>query len=177
MHRTPRSTAVAASIALLIHVALPALAATGATIEGTVQIPCDPSMVGEVVLVQVRAVSGGSLTTIPVDAETGTFRSPELTEGEYELLALGADGKPLTPEPKKLLLGAGVNEILVSLRPPGCGEQVTDSAGGREKKFYKNKKGLKDWQLTLIYVGVVTGIVLAVDNEADDEESASPSQP
>lgn len=177
MHRTSRSTAMLALIALVVPGLLPALATTTATIEGTVQIPCDPSMVGEVVSVQVRPVGGGSVTTIPVDPSSGTFRSPELTEGEYELLALGADGEPLTPEPKKLLLGAGVNQILVSLRPPGCVEQGADPAGGRKKKFYKNKKGPKDWKLTLLYVGAITAIVLAVDNEASDEESASPSQP
>jgi hypothetical protein len=169
MSGTRRKTATLALLGLVFQGLLPAMAANPATLEGTVQIPCDPSMVGDVASVYMRALSGGAITTIPVDPETGAFRSPELTEGEYEVFAMGLDGLPLTPEPKKLVLVAGANQIVVSIRPPGCDEQAADPG----KKAGKNRKGLEDWKMTLIYAGAITAIVLAVDTDAE-EEPASP---
>lgn len=176
MHGTRRAAAALAVLAMVFQGLLPALAAESATVKGTVQIPCDPSMVAEVISIYVKPESGGSVTMIPVDPSTGEFLGTELVEGTYELLPLGADGQPLVPEPKQLVLAAGDNEIVVSIEPPGCGEQAADPAGEQDTKLPKTKKGLKDWQLSLIYVGVVIAIVLAVDTNADDEP-VSPSVP
>lgn len=176
MHGTRRAAATLAVLAMVVQGLLPALAAEAATIKGTVQIPCDPSMVAEVVSVYVMPEAGGSVTMIPVDPSTGEFVSTDLVEGTYELLPLGADGQPLVPEAKELVLVAGANEIIVSIEPPGCGEQVADPAGEQGTQPPKTKKGLKDWQLSLIYVGVVIAIVLAVDTDSDDDP-VSPTQP
>lgn len=163
MYLTSRTTAVATTIAVMVHCLLPAWAATEATIEGTLKMPCDPSRVSEVASVQVRPVSEGSPATVPVDPTTGEFRIPGLTEGEYDLVVIGSDGMPLSPEPERLVLRAGVNKVVFSLEPPGCGETEPT----REKK----KDGLEDWHLTLIYFGVVGAAVIALDN---DEKRASP---
>ena len=101
----------------------------------------------------------------------------------------------LGPDPKRRLLSSGVNTVVLSMQPPGCGEQDLDRDGvpdavdscpmsppgtavgadgcplqGEEPPG--NKRGLKDWHITLIYLGVVGVIVLALDG--DDEEPASP---
>jgi hypothetical protein len=162
MYRILRTTAVVTMIAVVFQCFLPALAATGPTLEGIVQIPCDPSRVSEVASVRMQPVSGETAATVAVDPSTGAFLSPELTEGEYELTAIGADGNPLAFEPTKVLLASGANKVVLSLEPPGCGENPDA------------KNGLKDWHLTLIYVGVVAAIILALD---DDESPGSPVQP
>jgi hypothetical protein len=188
------TTAVVTVVALALQCSLPTLAATGATIEGTVEIPCNPSRVSEVISVQIRSVSGESASTVAVDSPDGTFRISGLEEGEYELIAIGVDGKPLSPEPKRLLVSNGLNTVVLSMQPPGCGEQDSDRDGVpdsmdscpesppgtavgddgcplEDQKKPGGKRGLKDWQITLIYVGVVGLIVLAVGT--DDEEPAS----
>jgi hypothetical protein len=182
-------------IAVVFHCSLSTSAATGATIEGIVEIPCDPSRVSEVASVQIRPVSGGSATAVTVDSSTGKFVVPELTEGEYELIAIDADGKPLSPEPKRLLLSNGLNTVILSMQPPGCDERDSDRDGVSDamdscpnsppgtavgtdgcplqgKQNSGQKGGLKDWHLTLIYFGVVGAIVIALDD--DDEDPASP---
>lgn len=174
MSGTRRTTATLALLGLLIQGLLPAMAAEPATLEGTVQIPCDPSKVADIASVYLRARSGGAITTLPVDPETGAFRGTELTEGEYEVFTLGIDGLPMTPEPKPLALVAGPNQIVVSIEPPGCGEQAADPDGDPAKKAGKNKKGLEDWKITAIYAGVIGAIVLAVDTDTDEEPPASP---
>lgn len=168
----PRTIAVVTVIALVFHGSLPTLAANGATIEGTVKILCDPARLSEVASVQIRPVSGGPATTIAVDSSTGAFLSPGLTEGEYELIVIGTDGNPMSPEPERFLLRGGVNTVVLSVQPPGCGEQDADPLQG-EKKPGK-KRSLKDWHLTLIYAGVVAAVVLAV---SDDEDPATVVQP
>ena len=193
MYWIPRTTAVLTMIAMVFHYSLPTLAAT-ATIEGTVEVPCDPSRVSEVAVVQIRPVSGGSAATVAVDSSTGTFLIEDLTEGEYELIAIDADGQPLSPEPKRLTLLEGSNPVLLSMQPPGCGEQDSDRDGvsdavdscpntppgtavgvdgcpSQGKKKPGGKGGLKDWHITLIYFGVVGAVIVALD---DDEDPASP---
>jgi hypothetical protein len=165
-----RATAVATMIAMTFHGSLPALAST-ATLQGTVETPCDPSRVGDVVAVQMRPVSGGSVATAVVDPSTGKFVIADLTAGEYELLAIGADGQPLSPETKRLTLVDGPNPVVLSLQPPGCGEQVSDGDGGKKAG---GGAALETWQLTLIYVGVVGAVILALDALDDDEDPASP---
>ena len=194
MYWIPRMTAVVTMSVVVFHCSLPTLAATGATIEGTVKIPCDPSRVSEVASVQMRPLSGGSAATVAVDASTGTFLGSGLTEGEYELIAIGADGKPMSPEPKRLLLHNGSNMVVLSMQPPGCGEQDSDRDGVSDamdscpdsppgtavgtdgcplqgKNKHGEKRVLKDWHLTLIYFGVVGAVILAVN---DDDDPASP---
>ena len=166
MNWISRTTAVVTLVAVVFHGSLSTLAATGATIEGTVEVPCDPSRVSEVAFVLVQPVSGGSPLTVDVDPSTGKFHSPEWAEGEYELVAIGLDGLPLTPEPTRVGLQNGPNAVVLSLQPPGCDEP----AEGEKKPGEKG--GLKAWQLTLIYVGVVGVAILALYN--DDEEQASP---
>jgi hypothetical protein len=192
-----RTTAVVTLIALVFHCSLSTLAATGATIEGTVQTPCDPSKVSEVGSVRIQPVSGGAATTVAVDPSTGKFLVSELTEGQYELIAIGADGEPLSPEPQKLLLREGSNKIILSMRPPGCVEQDSDGDGisdefdacpdsppgtevGADGCPLKGttepvkKKVLEDWKITLIYFGVVGVVAFAL---GDGEDGASPSRP
>ncbi len=168
MYSIPRTTAAVTMIALVLHGSLPALAATGATIEGTVQVPSDPSRVSEVASVRIRPVSGGAAATVTVDPSTGAFRGPGLTEGEYELVAIGTDGEPLSPEPKRLLLRNGLNRVALSMQPPGS----SDPQGAKKPR---KKARLKNWHLTLIYVGVVAVIILALED--DDEDRASPVEP
>jgi hypothetical protein len=153
-------------VAVVFHCSLSTLAATEATVVGTVEVPCDPSRVSEVALVHIRPVSGEAVTTVTVDSSTGKFRSPGFTAGEYEFIVIGADGKPLSPEPTRLVLVDGLNSVVLSMQPPGCGEQGSGPAQGEKKD------GLKAWHLTLIYVGVVGAIILALHD--DDEEQASP---
>ena len=162
MYRISRMSAVVTMIAVVFHCSLPTLAAPEATIEGTVEVPCDPSRIGEVASVQIRPVSGGSTTTVAVDSSTGAFVSPGLAEGEYELIAIGADGKRLSPEPKRLSVHDGLNSVVLSMQPSGCGEQ---------EKTPGAKGGLKQWQVTLIYLGVIGAVVFALN---DDEDPASP---
>jgi hypothetical protein len=177
MHRIPRTTAVATMIALAVHCCLPALATDGATIEGTVQTPCDPSKVGEVASVQIQPVDGGSATTVPVDPSNGSFALGSVTEGEYELIAIGVDGEPLSLEPMKFTVVGGLNKVFLTMRPPGCDEQEPDR--GKQKPRKGKKDGLENWQITLIYFGVVGLVALALDDDDDDddEQQASPSQP
>jgi hypothetical protein len=180
MHRVLRATALVTVIAMVAQLSVPALAANEVTVEGTVQIPCDPSLVSEVALIQLRPVSGGTGRTVPVDSSTGKFDIPDLTEGEYELIAIGVDGQPLSPEAKKLTLGAGSNQVVLSFDPPGCGEPVAegDEAPDAEgKKKPRRKSGLKDWHLTLMYFGVVTAAALILYDDDDDEDQASPMAP
>ena len=166
MNWISRTTAVATLVAVVIHGSLSPLAATGATIDGTVEVPCDPSRVSEVALVIVQPVSGGSPLTVDVDPSTGEFHSSEWKEGEYDLVAIGADGQPLTPDPTRVVLQNGRNAVVLSLQPPGCEK----TAEGEQQPGEKG--GLKAWQLSLIYVGVVGAVILALYN--DDEEQASP---
>jgi hypothetical protein len=191
----PRTFSVFVIIAVVVHCSLPAVAANGATIQGTVKTPCDPSRASDVVSVQIRRVPGGSAATAVVDSSTGAFRLSGLTEGEYELIAIGTDGEPLSPEPKKLVLVSGLNTIVLSMQPPGCGDQDADGDGVPDAldscpdtppgeavgtdgcpvqggKRPGGKRGLKDWQVTLVYLGAIGAIVLALD--AIDEEEASP---
>jgi hypothetical protein len=182
-------------IAVVFHCSLTTLAVEEATIEGTVQVPCDPSRVSDIALVQIWTVSGELAATVEVDSSTGMFRGAGLTEGEYEVIAIGADGEPLSPKPMSLLLRAGPNTVVLSMQPPGCGEQDsdfdgvpdamdscpssppgtavgTDGCSSEGERKPGKKDGLKAWQLTLIYVGVVGVIILALYD--DDEERASP---
>lgn len=177
MHREFRTTALATTIAVLFQLAVPALAAN-ATLEGTVELPCDPARVGEVAVIQLRPASGGPGRTADVDSSTGKFVIPDLTEGEYTLFAIGVDGQSMSPEPKKLTLAAGSNQIVLSFEPPGCGERA-EAQDIEGKKKARGKSGLKDWHLTVMYFGVVTAIALVVynDDDDDDEDSASPMTP
>jgi hypothetical protein len=194
MHWILRTTALVTATAVVFHCSLPALAQAEATIEGTVKIPCDPPRVREVTSVEIRPVSGGSATTVAVDSSTGTFRGSGLTEGEYELMAFDAEGLPLSREPKRLLLSAGTNTVVLSMEPPGCGDPdfdrdgVPDSrdacpttppgmvvgADGCLVEESAGSGGLKDWHLTLIYVGAVGVAVLLLNDDDDDEAPASP---
>jgi hypothetical protein len=173
MYRISRTTAVATIVAVVFHGSLSTLAAPEATIKGTVEVPCDPSRVSEVAVVYIRPVSGGAVATVVVDSTTGKFHGAGFTEGEYEFIVIGTDGKPLSPEPTKLVLQEGLNAVVLSMQPPGCGEQEADP--GQSATTPREKDGLKDWQLTLIYVGVVGGVILALSD--DDEEPASPFLP
>jgi hypothetical protein len=190
MYWVPRTIAVATVLAVVFYSSVPALAAPGATITGTVEIPCDPSRVSEVVSVQIRPVPDGPVVTAAVDAPSGRFLKSGLTEGEYDFMVIGADGDPLSPEPKRLQLREGWNEVILSMQPPGCGEQDLDRDGvpdsvdscptsppgtvvGKDGCLVQGEQGgLKDWQLTLIYVGVVGAAILVLD--LGDEEPASP---
>lgn len=164
MQRISHMTALTTVIALVFYCSVPSLAAPGATLEGTVKTPCDPSRVSDVVALRVQPVSGGPVTTVVIDASTGAFASPELDPGEYEITSIGVDGAPLSAEPTRLTLVEGVNPIVLSLNPPGCGEPEAPATG---------KKGsIKGWQASLIYLGVVAGAVVLLSN--DDEEPASP---
>jgi hypothetical protein len=169
MYGNLRTTAAVTMIAMVLHCSLPALAATGVRLEGTVEIACDPSRVSDVTSVQIQPVSRGAAVTVAVDPLTGKFSSPELTEGEYELTAIGADGKPLSPEPKKLLLRNGLNEVVLSMQPPGCVAQGSDGEVQSGEK--PGNKDVKNWHLTLIYLGVVGAVILLL---SDDEDPASP---
>ena len=192
MHWASRTTAVVTMVAVVFQFSLSPLAATEeARIEGTVTVPCDPSRVSGIASLVIRPVSGEPPAIAEVDPSTGEFRIAGMTEGEYEVIAIGADGTPLSPNPMSLLLIAGLNTVVLSMQPPGCGGQDsdldgvpdtsdscpdsppgtavgTDGCAGEGKK----KDGLKAWQLTLIYVGVVGAVILALYN--DDEEQASP---
>ena len=173
MYWISRTTAAVTMVAVVFHCSLSTLAVTDATIEGTVAVPCDPSRVSEIASVQIRPVSGEPAATVDVDSSTGKFHSAGLTEGEYE--------------------------VIVSMQPPGCGEQDSDLDGipdtvdscpnsppgtavgidgcpSQDGKKSGKKDGLKDWHLTLIYVGVVGAIILALDDD-DRERQGSPSQP
>ncbi len=199
MYWISRTTAVVTMVAVVFHCSLSTLAVTEATIEGTVAVPCDPSRVSEIASVQIRPVSGEPAATVDVDSSTGKFHSAGLTEGEYEVIAIGADGKPLSPKPMSLLLRAGSNTVVLSMQPPGCGEPDSDLDGvpdtvdscpdtpsgttvgtdgcpSQDGKKSGKKDGLKDWHLTLIYVGVVGAIIFALDDD-DRERQGSPSQP
>lgn len=167
MIRSSRTISVLAAIALMLQLSLPAWAAPGATLEGTVKIPCDPSRLGDVASVMIRPVSGGAASTVVVDPATGGFSGSELSEGAYELVVVGVDGVPLSPEPTALSIVDGPNEVVLTLQPPGCGEPGSESARG---------KGLEDWQFTLIYVGAV-GAIAALLNFDEDEAPASPFEP
>ena len=193
MNWIPRSTAVLTIFAVIFHSSFLSLAANGATIEGVVKIPCDPSRVSDVAIVQIRPVVEGAVTSVAVDPSNGTFVGSGLAEGEYELFAIGTDGKPLSPEPQKLLLKDGPNTVILSMQPPGCGEQDSDFDGVADSLDScpdsprgtavgtdgcalpgkaKSGRPLKDWQVSLIYFGVVGGVILALDD--DDEEPATP---
>jgi hypothetical protein len=201
MNRTPRIAATATMVALVLHGFVPGWASTGASIEGSVQIPCDPSRVAQVAVVQIRPVAGGAVTTLTVDSSTGEFATAEVPEGEYDVFAIGTDGQPLSREPKRLVLASGPNKVFLTFQPPGCGEPDSDYDGvpdaadacpdsprGAEvgtdgcptpgKKGSGRKSGLEDWQMSLIYFGVVGVIAVAVANDDDDDEDpASPTQP
>jgi hypothetical protein len=192
MYGVSRTIAVMTTVAVVFSGSLPTLAAAEATIEGTVKVPCDPSRVSDIALVHLRPVAGGTTKTVLVDSSTGEFSESGLTEGEYEVVAIGGDGKPLSPEPMSLQLVAGTNTVVLSMQPPGCGEQDSDldgvpdaadacpdtptgtavgtdgcpSTGGK-------KPGPKPWKLSLIYAGVVAGLILVLYDD-DDEEQASP---
>jgi hypothetical protein len=173
MNRISRTIAVVAMVAVLFHGSVSTLAAE-TTIDGIVEVPCDPSRVSEVAFVLVRPVSGESVTTVIVDSSTGRFRESGFTPGDYDFVVIGMDGKPLVPEPTKLEVVEGLNAVVLTMQPPGCGEQGSVGAPGEEKPG--EKKSLKDWQLSLIYVGVVGAIILALYDD-DDEPASSPSQP
>lgn len=168
MHRNSRMTTVVTLIAVAAYGLLPALAAGEVSVRGTVEIPCDPSRLGEVVSVSIRLVPDGTPVTVPVDPETGVFGAKRLTPGEYELFALDADGQPLSPEPLRLGLAEGVNAVKLELSPPGCEEQAQD-----EPLKKRRNKRLEDWQITLIYFGAIGALAIALD----DEDSASPMMP
>ena len=174
MYRIARSTAVLTMVAVVLHCSLPALAASEARIDGTVEVPCDPSRVAEVALVHIRPVSGDAVTTVLVDPTTGKFNAQGLTDGEYDFIVIGGDGEPLTPEPTRLVVHGGVNAVVLSMEPPGCGEQASEGVPAGTTPG--EKKRLKDWQLSLIYVGVVGVLILAMQDD-DDERPASPSSP
>jgi hypothetical protein len=168
------------TIALLIVIVLvlPGLpttrAETGATLEGFVRIPCDPSRLSEVVAVRVQPRSGDSATTLPVDPSTGRFVGQGLSEGEYELVALDSEGQPLNQKSTTLLLESGPNAVVLTLEPAGCGEPASQQGSGASGAGTSGaKRSLKDWQLTLIYFGVVGAVILAL-NYDEDEEPASP---
>ncbi|MBT8403563.1 MAG: hypothetical protein KJP18_06880 [Gemmatimonadetes bacterium] len=167
MIRSSRATAVLATIALVFQLSLPAWGAPGTTLEGTVRIPCDPSRLGEVASVLIRPASGGADVISAVDPATGGFSGADMTAGVYELVVIGTDGVPLSPEPTNLAIVEGPNEVVLNLQPPGCGEQGSESAQG---------KGLKDWHVALIYFGALGALaaLLTVDSE---EGSASPFEP
>jgi hypothetical protein len=162
-------------VAMVFHGSPALLAETEATIYGTVEIPCDPSRIREVALVYIRPVSGEGMTTVVVDPSTGEFRGSGFTAGEYEFVVIGEDGQPLVPEPTKLTVAEGMNSVILTMEPPGCGEEGTDPAAGEGQPG--KKQGLKDWQLTLIYVGVVGAVIFALSQDDDDERPASPSGP
>jgi hypothetical protein len=164
MIRSSRATAILATIALVFQLSLPAWAAPGTTLEGTVQIPCDPSRLDEVASVLIRPVSGGADAIAAVDPATGEFSAADLTAGVYELVVIGTDGVPLSPEPTNLAIVEGPNQVALNLQPPGCGEQDAESVQG---------KGLKDWHVALIYFGGLGALaaLLTVDSE---ESPASP---
>jgi hypothetical protein len=71
MDRLSRMFVVVIMIAIVFHSSLPALAAGGATVEGTVAVPCAPSRVSEVVSVRIRPVSGGAVAAVAVDPTNG----------------------------------------------------------------------------------------------------------
>jgi len=168
MNRVARTIALVTVIAVAFPGFPSTRAATGANLQGIVQIPCDPSRLSEVAAVRLQPASGGSATTVVVDPSTGRFVGRELAEGKYELVALGADGEPLMQESTKVSLDAGPNTVILALEPAGCGEPGQEGGG-------VSKGGLKDWQLTLIYFGVVGAVILALSD--DDEEPASPFSP
>ena len=199
MYWISRTVSIVTVVALVFYCSFPALAVTETTIEGTVKIPCDPSRVSDVAAVQICAVSEGSIETVIVDPSTGAFRVSNLTEGEYKLVVIGIDGKPLSPEPMTSLIREGLNTIVLTMQPPGCGEPDSDLDGvpdtvdacpdtpsgtavgadgcpSPDGEQSGKKAGPKDWHLTLIYVGVVAAVILALDDD-DVERPASPFQP
>ena len=202
MYRVP-CTSVAVMLAVVLYSLAPVLAATAAAIEGTVTIRCDPSKIGEVASVQIWPVAGGATTTVPVDSTTGAFRVAEIAEGQYELVAMGVDGDPLSPEAKRFVLTTGLNKVFLSIRPPGCEEQDADGDGVADAadscpdtppgtavgtdgcptqggKKARKRDPIPDWQVTLMYFGVVgvVAVVLDSDSDSDDDEApASPMQP
>jgi hypothetical protein len=148
-------------------------AETGATLEGFVRIPCDPSRLSEVAAVRVQPASGGSATTVDVDPSTGRFVAQGLTEGTYELIALDAEGQPLNQKSTTLVLETGPNPVVLNLEPAGCGQASPQGDGTSGAGAAGGQRSLKDWQLTLIYFGVVGVVILALSDD-EDEEPASP---
>jgi hypothetical protein len=195
-NRIPSATAIATTIALLLHVSLPALASTETTLEGTIETPCDPARVADVAFLHIRPVAGGAPDTVPVDSSTGAFVVTGLTAGEYELVALGSDGRPVSTKTASVQIQEGANRVALSMEPPGCGQPDADGDGVPDAadacpdsppgtavgtdgcaaqggtKTGGREGGLADWHITLIYFGVIGAIILALD---DDEGPASPS--
>jgi hypothetical protein len=199
MYWISRTVSVVTAVALVSYCSFPALALTETTIEGTVKIPCDPSRLSDVAAVQIWSVSEGSIETVIVDSSTGAFRSSNLTEGEYKLIVIGADGKPLSPEPMTSLVREGLNTIVLTMQPPGCGEPDSDLDGvpdtvdscpdtssgtavgadgcpSQDGEKSGKKDGPKGWHLTLIYIGVVAAVILVLDDD-DGERPATAFQP
>lgn len=183
MHWIPRKTAIVIMIAVGFQAPVSAMAATGATIEGTIEIPCDPSRVKEVASIRITPVSGGESVTVPADPSTGVFVAPGLSEGAYDLQALGTEGLSLSPGPTRVLARSGLNTLLVSMRPPGCGGLDTDrngvlNAGAGGSRQAGNTVGLKMWQNMLIVAGFLAVAVVAHENRDDaDGVVVSPFQP
>jgi hypothetical protein len=170
MNRIARSIALVTAIAVTVPGFLSTLAAAGASLDGIVQIPCDPSRLSEVAAVRLQPVAGGSATTVVVDPATGKFVAEDLAEGEYKLVAVGLEGDPMGTG--SLSVTAGDNTIILTLEPPGCVASDAAVEGAADTPAAGGKAGLKDWQLTLIYVGAVGAVILALSD--DDEEPASP---
>lgn len=160
-----RTNALVTALAVLLQGSIASFAADGATLEGRVEVPCDPSRVSEVAAVRIRPAEGGAPITVPVYGESGDFLGAGMSAGEYVLDAIDADGNALTPEPKRLVLQEGANQVVLSFEPPGCDETAGDAKPGPPQG---RRGGFPEWKLSLIYVGAVGALALALDDRGDE---------